>query len=220
MKVMMVIQMNKKKIIFVVFICLLLCCGCDIKYSLQVDKLVNEEINFSNYVINYSDELYFSPFEVFSQQYSYSGFASSDSNYILSNNYDNIESYMNESALFDLLSDNNYLQINGKNVKIDIDIYNVINEVELSYGNVNSLEISLYIPYYVSKHNADSVKNNTYTWVIDDVENDTVKINFDMSKPADFVKKIISYCTISVIVIAIICVIIYFVNKNKEANEI
>ena len=220
MKVMMVILMNRKKIIFVVFICLLLCCGCDVKYSLQIDKVVNEEIDFSNYVINYSDELYFSPFEMISQQYSYSGFAASESNYILDNHYDNIESYTYESALSSLFSNNDYIQINGKNVKIDIDLYNVINEIELSYGNINNLEVSLYIPYYVSNHNADSVKDNTYTWVIDDLENDTIKINFDMSKPANFIQKIISYSIIGIIVIGVICVIIYFVGKNKKANEI
>lgn len=212
--------MNKKYLVIMVLLILMLFTGCDVKYSLKFDKNVNEKIDFLNYQVNYSDELYFSPFEIISQEYSYSGFAGSESSYLLENNYNNVDELLNNSALFDLYSDKEFIKVDGKKISIDCDIYNLVNEIKNNYGLINNLEIELYIPYYVSKHNADSVKNNIYTWVIDDIENDKVIINFDTSKPADFMQKIISFSIIGIIVIGIICVIIYFVGKNKKANEI
>lgn len=212
--------MNKKYLLIIVLFSLMLFTGCDVKYSLKFNKNINERIDFLNYQVNYSDELYFSPFEFISQEYSYSGFAGSESSYSLENSYNDANELLTSSALFDLYSDKEFIKVDGKKISIDCNIYNLVNEIKNSYGSINNLEIELYIPYYVSKHNANSVKNNIYTWVIDDIENDKVIINFDTSKPADFIQKIISFSIIGVIVIGIICVIIYFVGKNKKANEI
>ena len=208
------------KKIFIIFVLLFMCCGCsDIRYNLKIDKKIEEYITFKDEHFHALDDGSIdsmpdmSEVEYMFQSLPYNSGGDSDGNYYAGTFYDNI-SDIHDSIIFKYI--NEYcIQIGGNNVKIDI------TSADISFtNNINNLEISLYIPYYVSKHNADKVSNNTYTWIIDDMENDSVKINFDLSKPADFIQKIISYSVIGVIVIAIICVIIYFVNKNKKANEI
>ena len=207
----------KKKITMLLL--LIICSGCsNIKYSLKFDNEIQEYITFTdethieeNLPADYMTDM--SPIEYMFQSLPYNSGSDKSGNYFAGTFYDDVNDIM-DSLIFKYISSDSIV-INNKKVKINISkekIYNV--------NSLDGLEISMYIPYYVSNHNADKVEKNTYTWNITDFENEKVKITFDMSKPADFKNKIIEYCVIGIIVIAIICAIIYFVSKNKKVNKI
>lgn len=208
-----------KKILIIVML-IVFCSGCsNIKYSLKFDKQIKEYITFKDET-HFDEELHegymtgMSATEYLFQSLPYNSGSDSNGNYFAGTFYDK-NSELENSIIFKYI-DENSVKISDKKIFVYI--------TKDSLGQVNdsikNMEIELYIPYYVSKHNADKVDHNTYTWVIDNIENDKVIINFDTSKPADFMQKIISFSIIGIIVIGIICVIIYFVGKNKKANEI
>ena len=208
------------KKIFVLFILFFACCGCsNIKYSLKFDKNIEEYITFKSEHNDVSEDDSpdsmggMSEIEYMFQSLPYNSGGDKNGNYFAGTFYDK-PNEIYDSLIFKYISMES-VKINGKKFKINITKNDLIN-----IDKIDGLEVSLYIPYFVSKHNADSKKNNVYTWKIDDLENDTIKINFDLSKPADFIQRIIKYSIIGGLVIAIVCVIIYFVDRNKKANEI
>ena len=209
------------KNLIIIFVLVLMCSGCsNIKYSLKFDKDIEEYMTFTDEHINQEDELDsmdsmpgMSAVEYLLQSLPYNSGSDSKGNYYVGKHYGKIAD-INESIIFRYIS-KDCLSINGTKIQI-----NILGSDLIDVGNIGKLEINLYIPYYVSKHNADMVSNNTYKWIIDDFNNDKITINFDMSKNANYQDKIILYCVIGIVVIVLICVIIYFVNKNKKANEL
>ncbi len=213
--------MNKAKFLIITFFVVLICSGCNIKYSLQVkDDNINESISFEKYKINYTNDLFVSPFESYSQQYSYSGFSTSNNNYFLSKQFIDINNYLEQSALFDVFSNYDFISVDGKKVKINFN-YNYLNKSIINdFGKIDSIEVSIYVPYYVSKNNADTVSGDTYTWLIDDFENDEIVINFDTGKSTKFLSNVILGILLVVLAIGIIFVIKYLVSRHKEANKV
>ncbi len=212
--------MNKVKMLFAIFCIIVACSGCSVKYDLQVrDDEINENISFSDYEINYNNDLLISPFESYSQKYSYSGFSTSKNGYYLTKQFNDISLYIDNSAIFDLFNNYDFASVTNKNVKIDFsfsEFKSVVNDL----GKINSLEVDIYVPYFVSKNNADKVSGNTYTWIIDDFENDEIIINFDMGKPVDFISKVILTVFLVILAISIIVVIKYLIGRHNEANKI
>ena len=209
------------KKILIIFLLFFVCCGCsDIKYSLKFGKSIEEYMTFNdndnhNENIGSMDAMQdMSATEYLFQSLPYNSGSNKDGLFYAGTFYEHPDEIM-DSVIFRYLYDDSII-INGSKIKVDISKDNIIdNNIKLEGS-----EISLYIPYYVSKHNATKVSNNTYTWKVEDIDSDRVIINFDLSKPADYMKKLISYSIIIVLVIGIICVIIYSVAKHKEANKI
>lgn len=208
--------------IFTCLFLILLCSGCsDIKYSLKIDKNISENITVfdkSYHNDDVTDDIgNISAFEYFFQTLPYRSSGDGNGNYYASQVYDNFDAFVDNTLVFNKLFDKSTILVNGSKVKVNI---TATDEIIKKFKSVDSLEISLSIPYYVSHNNADKVSGNTYTWVIDDIEKDSIIINFDMSKSADFIMNIIKIGVICVIVIGLISVIIYFVNRNKKVNDI
>lgn len=220
-KGMMILMKKMSKLFCLSIFCLILCAGCDVSYQLRVDNnQVNESVTLDNYVINYDDVLMISPIETFSQQYSYSGFAISSTGHNLKKHFNSLDEFNEQAAIFDMIDTSSYIKIDGKKVKIDFPI-SALNTPEIAnYGKIENLEISFYIPYFVSKNNADKVIGNTYTWKIDDFSNDKVIINFDISKPYDFLSKIFLIIFLIALAIGVIFVIKYVISRHKEVNRI
>lgn len=199
-----------------------MCCGCDIKYNINFSSKNNvvEKINISNFQTFPDNEMGITPIGIFFQKYVYNLAKSSPTNYIASQNWKNFDNFKNYSILFDLF-DADSIEIDNTKFNIDISINDKIREyIKLYNSTIDNLEFSMYIPYYVSKHNADKVGNNTYTWNITDLEKDSIQINFDMSKSSNYVNKTIYVYIIIGLFVIIIGVVIYFVMRNKKANEI
>lgn len=202
-------------IIFVLFIF----CGCDIKYNITyINDGTNEEIVVEDLNDNLRNDL-IDPVQYFFQGYPYN-IVSNNNNSTMKQEWLSVEDFMDNSILINKILDSNSIVYNGKKVSFDLNISNEMNDYFELYGKPKKIDFSITVPYYVSSHNATSVSGNTYTWVIDDIENANIKINFDMSKSADYVINIVKVVVICVLVIMIIGVIIYFVNRNKKVNEI
>lgn len=210
--------MKKIKCLLIIFV-LFIFCGCDIKYNISyTNKGVNEEILVEKLNDNLRNDL-IDPVQYFFQGYPYN-ILSNNNNSTIKQEWLSIDDLMDNSILVNKILDSNSITYNGKKVLFDLHINDEIKDYFELYGKPDKIEFSITVPYYVSSHNATSVSDNTYTWIIDDIENDSVIINFDMSKSADYVMNIVKIILICILVIMIIGVIIYFVNRNKKVNEI
>ncbi len=213
----------KKK--FLILVLLLLCTGCnDIKYKVTFGDEITETIEVfdKNYVhenLNreegYMDDI--SAFEYFFQTLPYSALGDREGNYTAVKEHKSLSNYLNDSFVFDKYYSKDDIKVSGSKVKINLSINdNVRNYI----SDMDSFQVSLYIPYYVSKHNADNVSNNTYTWNFDDLEKANLKINFDMSKSYKYKSFLSSILVIGILSVIIVAIIIYFVIKNKDVNKI
>lgn len=216
--------MKMKKIYtFLLLFTFFLCTGCSsIKYSLKFDNVISEnvsaEIVFNN---NYLDEevgFYFSPFRRIFGNLPYDIEENDNGSSTASSYFETMDDFINNSAVFNTIFDKSIINVDQQIVNIKI--------VASDYDNIKDqidgfpVEISLYIPYHVMSNNATRVSKNTYTWIINDLEKDTINISFDMSKAYNYRNKIIEICTIIGFSIIILIIIIYLVIRNKKANEI
>lgn len=211
-------MMNKIKSLLICVSCLIFISGCSIKYNLNV-KDFEENFDVNNILIN-SDNEFVSPTDIVFQGRPYNIEFLSSTELISQQRWQNLDAYLENSILINDYIDKDAIEINGKIVSFKFSLKSGTDLFINSIGKVDNIEFSLEIPYFVINHNANKVSKNKYTWIINDIENQVIEIKFDMSKPADFIKKIILYSIIGIVVIVLICVIIYFVNKNKKANEI
>lgn len=83
----------------------------------------------------------------------------------------------------------------------------------------DSVTINVTSDYKVFEHNADKVKGNTYTWIID--KNTNADIDFGVSKIIKSDEKDVSYFKlIAFIIFIILSLITYFLYRKKESNNI
>lgn len=212
----------KKKYCFVFLIILLLCSGCqEIKYELKIGNTIDEKIQFkdeTNLTDCDADLGCLSVTHNYFQGMRYDVNDLKTGIYNATSHYENINHFSSNSIVFSKVFDEKVITITGKKVKVDINLSDYLGIM----GQIKNIpiEISLYIPYYVSSHNATSVNNNTYTWKINNLESANIKINFDMSKSSKYIQNIISVVIIGVLVAIILFIIIFLYIKNKKNNEI
>ena len=213
-----------KKVFILLF--LLICTGCSsIKYELNFGETVYENINVVDYTHIHEEELEegymgdMAAFEFFFQSLPYRSSSDGNGNYYAFKEFNSIESYLDQSFVYDKFITSDNIKINGSKVKINIKTNDELKQY-MKDADVDSLEISLYVPYYVSKHNADIVKDSTYTWKFDDLDKANLKINFDMSKDSNHQSIIPTILVVILLVVVVGFSIKYFIEKNKEVNEI
>ena len=83
----------------------------------------------------------------------------------------------------------------------------------------NTLSISIKTRNKVIKNNADEIKGNVYTWIIDNNNRNNVDIEFEITKNVSYTN-ILVYIVIIVLCISGILFIKSFIQKNKENNKI
>lgn len=212
----MVMKMNSlKKVLILVII--FLCTACDIKYTVSFQKdNIFEDIEVSGLKFN-TDNTLMSPVEFFFQNRIYN-YQYNDNILQANQSFNDIDNYKNGSLLFYFVP--NGIIKDGNNVSINLETNNEISKYISNFGKINSLEISIYIPYYVNSHNATSVSNNTYTWKINDLEKANIKINFDLSKDYKYKNNLITYILIGGLIVLILGIGIFLYIKNKKNNEI
>lgn len=214
------------KKIYLLIILIFLCTGCSaIKYKINFSEQISEDITtindeiYDNPFKDDSEGYIITPFEKFFSDTKYDFIGDINGNGYASSNFESIDSFINNSVVFNKLFDKNVIKKNKSKIHINIDAKKYQYIVD-KLKNINKIEISADIPYYVSSHNATKVDGNTYTWIIDDIDNARIKINFDMSKKYNYVDNTFSIIVIIGFSVIIFGVIIFFVIKNKKANEI
>lgn len=131
--------------------------------------------------------------------------------------YSSFEKYYLDSKLYKMLfenieykKDNKGMVINTKSIlKLDDkDNQNIINSYDIS-----DLKINISTPFSVNDSNADSIKDNTYTWILN--SKDTYKdISIDFSYQQDNVYGLIMLIAIGIAVIATLVYIIRYLVRN------
>lgn len=219
--------MNKK--IYVIIIVLILCCGCNAKYSLNLnDNLISEKLNVS-YVRNnesdmeldqiYTNYLYAIGRDSF---YKFDNLGSTKETINLNFSYDYSTSDITSSNLirsciehFDFFEeDSKYYLIASGSLRCNY----------YEYVQLSSLDITLTTNHNVLENNADEVNDDEYIWHIDLNKNDNVNIKFitddkisKVIKKREY-KQIIFIAGIGLSVLGLIALIVFI--RYKRVNKI
>ena len=215
--------MKKIKYLFLIIIVLLFS-GCSGNYNLTFNKdlSVTEELNafIENDSDNY-DRTYKLIEEAGLNEEDYEVIVISDEvKIVYKKKYDSFEEYYLDSKLYKMLfenieytKDNVGMSINTKsNLKLDDkDNQNIINSYDM-----DDFKINIKVPsFVVKKNNADSVKDDTYTWTLN--SDDTYKeisIKYDYKQGG--VGSIIMLVLIGIASTIIIVYVVHTILKNKR----
>ena len=214
--------MRKIKYVLVILIVLLFT-GCSGNYNLTFNKdlTVNEELNVS---IDNIDDNYEKTHQLFENgnidRDKYEIVIIDDKvNIRYKEKYKSFADYYLNSNLYKMIfeeieykKDNTGMSIKAEtNLKLDDkDNQNIINSYD-----INDLKINITIPFSVSKSNASSVKDNTYTWVLN--KNDTYKnISIDYSYKEDKLYGIVILSLIGIAVISTLSYIFTYLLRNNK----
>lgn len=214
--------MKKIKYILLILIIFILT-GCSGNYNLTFNKdlTINEELNI---LIDNNDNTYektqdlFKKGEIDPDKYEimidkdkvkivYKETYSSFENYYLNSKlyrslFENIEYEKDNTGMS--INTNSRLKLNDKNNQ------NIINSYD-----IDDFKINVSIPFNVTENNADSIKDNTYTWDLNN--SDTYKeINLKYDYRNDRTPSIVLISTIVIISVGIILYIIIYLSRNRR----
>lgn len=215
--------MRKIKYILLIFV-ILLFTGCSGNYSLTINKdlSVDEEIDI---LIDNKENTYettillFEKANIDSDKYKVV-IIDDEVNIKYKENYSSFEEYYLNSKLYKTLFENIEFSIDNKGMSIntksnlkldDKDNQNIINSYD-----IDNFKINIKVPFNVNNNNADSIKADTYTWILN--SNDTFKeISIDYSYKAD---KVYGIVLLSLIGIATIVTLVYIINYLYKNHTI
>ena len=214
--------MKKIKYILLILIVFILT-GCSGNYNLTFNKdlSINEELNI---LIDNSNNAYertldlLKKAEINPDKYEimidkdkvkivYKETYSSFENYYLNSKlyrslFENIEYEKDNTGMS--INTNSRFKLNDKNNQSIINAY-----------DIDNFKINLSIPFNVTENNADSIKDNTYTWDLNN--SDTYKeINLKYDYRNDRVPSIVLISTIVIISAGIILYIIIYLSRNRR----
>lgn len=230
--------MKKNKIILLILVTLLFS-GCSVKYNLSIndDLTVNENIIASEGTYELKTKTGQDPkvaanslFELYKiEDIEYNISTTSDSNTTseVSTSFNSLEEY-EDYFKSDIIEKVN---ITKKDSYITLEYKQDVALTEYASRSLiyDSIEVNIEVPFKVTKHNADSVKGNTYTWNIKkDGKLKDIKITFNKDE-TDVSKKInlfgffeinVKYSVLFAVgLVVIILAIIGFVYTNNRKNN-
>lgn len=214
--------MKKLKYLFLIILVLLFT-GCTGDYNLKInrDLSVEEELKVS---IDNVDDSYERTYKLLEQldisENDYEVVVDMDKvNITYKKKYSSFEDYYLDSNIYKILfkdielsKDNTGMTLKAEsNFKLDSkNNLNVVNAYD-----IDKLNINLNIPFDVNKSNADSVKDNIYTWTLN--RNDTYKeISIDYSYQNDRAQNIIVLVVLGLIFIATISYGLVILSRNQR----
>ena len=209
--------MNKIKL-FIIIICLLILCGCNSSYNLTIDDdIFSEEINLdiSNLSNNITDNSFYpfhNNFDVLYDKNIYS-----ENNYTFLNLKYNFtpSNFINSTAYSDCFLDRKFENND------DYYYFKMYKMIECYYGE--DYDINIKTNNKVLYNNADSVKNNVYTWHVNSNNKDDLLIEIKISKYKSNNDKVHNYLLIGIAIVVIVIAIFFFElynKKKKSRNEI
>ena len=213
-----------KKIKYLVLIIIvLLFTGCSGNYNLNFnnDLSVSEELEvfIDNTSDNYERTLsLFDKANIDEDDYEVNA-VSDEVKITYKKDYSSFEEYYLDSILYKILfrdmsytKNNIGMNINAKSIlKLDdTDNQNIINSYD-----IDDFKINIKVPFIVKKNNADIVKEDTYTWTLDN--DDTYKeIELDYSYKKTGISSIVMLVLIGIASIFIIGYVVNTIIKNRR----
>ncbi len=224
--------MKKRKIVLLLTI-ILIATGCEAKYNLTIDE--NKMVETASFFVDNNEENQ----EILTNYL--------QSNYMAYYNMDNRKSYNYEKE--EIYNDNNigmklkytYLGDNLKKSSLlekcyyKKSIIKTENEIVISTDGkatcfykdsdklLDKLTINIKTDLKVIENNADKVKGNTYTWIIDDsnYQNKPINMRIDLTEEEEeSYTSIVLLCIFGGIIIAVLSVIIYMYIRNRKNNKL
>ena len=214
-----------KKILFILITCLLLT-GCTVNYNLEINdnnfketitgSVLNKELdtNNSTSINNYSFLLSEEQPSFYKNENIFYNKTTNntqegidfDFNYTFNENNFNNSRIINEcfdNHIYEYKDNKYYLVVSGK--------------FNCNYSETTNINITT--DYNVTSNNAQKIKNNTYTWTIDENNKDNIYffITIDKTNKSNFNLSWNTFKTIGLIIIILLSSIcIYFVKKDKN----
>lgn len=220
-----------KKIIFIIFV-IVMCTGCNVKYTITINKDNSIEENiyasedysfFENYpnssvgrvlgflIEPYLDKLNSNGYNVENKVRAKSGGVN------ITKNFDSIEDYSNKTLFYNQYTDKINCDVDGNIVTLTVKGKFVGDTQDQTKFPVSNATITINIPFKVLENNADYVDGNEYTWNADKSEKE-IKIVYDKSKENkknDYTSLIIVGV---IILVAVISLIVFMkINSKKES---
>lgn len=214
--------MKKIKYILLILIVFILT-GCSGNYNLTFNKdlSINEELNI---LIDNSNNAYERTLDLLKKAEidpdKYEIMIDKDKvKIVYKETYTSFENYYLNSKLYRSLfenieyeKDNTGMSINTKS-RFKLNDKN--NQSIINAYDIDNFKINLSIPFNVTENNADSIKDNTYTWDLNN--SDTYKeINLKYDYRNDRVPSIVLISTIVIISAWIILYIIIYLSRNRR----
>ena len=213
-----------RKIKFILLILLVfIITGCSGNYNLTFNKdlSINEELNI---LIDNSNNAYERTLDLLKKAEidpdKYEIMIDKDKvKIVYKETYTSFENYYLNSKLYRSLfenieyeKDNTGMSINTKS-RFKLNDKN--NQSIINAYDIDNFKINLSIPFNVTENNADSIKDNTYTWDLNN--SDTYKeINLKYDYRNDRVPSIVLISTIVIISVGIILYIIIYLSRNRR----
>lgn len=214
-----------KKIIFLLLICLLLT-GCTVNYNLDINdnnfketltgNVLNIELNNNNdtdinmfsYLINGDQPAFYKNDNIYFNKITKNTTNGIDFDYSYTFNEHNFNNsrIINEcfdNHVYEYKDNTYYLVVSGK--------------FKCNYSETTNINITTN--YNVTSNNAKTIKNNTYTWTIDENNKDNIYffITIDKTNKSNFDFQWNTFKTIGLIIIILLSSIcIYFIKKDKN----
>lgn len=225
----------KKNII--VFIVVMMCFGCKANYQIKINKdlSVDEKItgledqDFYDRYYNSSKERVVKNVASFYEEtiknngYKFSTVIDDDlyGGRVLKT-YDSIEDYFNNSVAYKQYFASWNITKNDSLVEILLNDKLKPNGTGIDRYYVEEGTVNIKLPFKVIDHNADSVKNNTYSWNIDSNKGNKIFLKFDSSKLANGKENymLVYVITFTIIIIFVFVLLFVFIKKRKNSERI
>lgn len=214
-----------KKILFILITCLLLT-GCTVNYNLEINdnnfketitgSVLNKELDTNNstsinnysFLLNEEQPSFYKNENIFYNKTTNNTQEGIDFdfNYTFNENNFNNSRIINEcfdNHIYEYKDNKYYLVVSGK--------------FNCNYSETTNINITT--DYNVTSNNAQKIKNNTYTWTIDENNKDNIYffITINKTNKSNFNLSWNKFKTIGLIIIILLSSIcIYFVKKDKN----
>lgn len=186
-----------KKIKYLLLISIIFLTGCTCEYNITInnDLSVSEEVNASETIEYFANEYkhynrsealdnlweYMSNGFDYASKYKYN---KNDNNtgIILTNNYDSFIEYKNETSIYNQYFDELDYEENDDIITIEAYGFNPYVEQDPTKFAIDNFKLNITLPFKVLNSNADSINDNTYTWIIDkNTDSKRIYLQFDKS---------------------------------------
>ena len=214
-----------KKILFILITCLLLT-GCTVNYNLEINdnnfketitgSVLNKELDTNNstsinnysFLLNEEQPSFYKNENIFYNKTTNNAQdrIDFDYNYIFNENNFNNSRIINEcfdNHIYEYKDNKYYLVVSGK--------------FNCNYSETTNINITT--DYNVTSNNAQKIKNNTYTWTINENNKDNIYffITINKTNKSSFNLSWNTFKTIGLIIIILLSgICIYFLKKDKN----
>lgn len=216
------------KKIFLILLFFLLT-GCSASYNLSIDEeITNENVSImipKEVIDKETIQNQFStntPVYNNKSDYYKEAITEDNNNYYINYSYNHKTDQFKDSKFINLCYDDNEIEVD--NSKISFSTGKKFKCINMDDGvHIDNIEINITTKLKVRKNNADKVKDNTYTWIINEDNYQNKPINLEIKKPTTVRETIEGttngVLTIIIIIIFIVAIVVVGVIKVKQRKN-